>query len=264
MFNSFLGWVDLNRRSLFRFTLNGESEERDLSVSTLKVMQPPYLPQKESVITDISGQRVSNLSSSKCYRDFDLSWKELGDDADDFAYILKKLFDTQLGGGTITFCPVFPWDEEKATVVLWNLKEETVGLLYDDQAKMMPADLELRSVGLFDYGAAMSGGGGDGGGPVDPPDPLNPDDPNSPIAPLIPLNLEGAWGLDGELHLWWARSAGAEGYILKYGNTPDSVYPNTVELLVSELVTPLNPFYIVPNADPLLDYYAVLTAWKEV
>lgn len=166
MFNSFLSWTDLNRGCVFRFVNGAVTEERGLAVSTLKIKQPPHLPGGEAVFVDISGKRVSNLSSAKCFRDFSLSWKELGDDVDDFIYIVARCFETQLAGGSILFSPTTPYNEIRATEVLFSVTDEVMGLVYDDQAKMMPAAMELKSVNSFDFVSGLPNS--DGPGPAQP------------------------------------------------------------------------------------------------
>lgn len=146
-FADFIGWTEFNTRCSFRFVNDGEEEFVDLSVSTLRVKQPLRLSGGEAVFTDISGQRKHNLNEVEYYRDFEFDYKELADNTLSFAKVVLLSLETMVNAtGEIWLCPTFPYEEERATQVLYEPDEETLGVIYDDNSQKLPAKGLWKSV----------------------------------------------------------------------------------------------------------------------
>lgn len=132
-----------------------------------------------SFVTDISGKRISNWPTGQVYFDTQLSWGELGDEAERYESAIQALLYAVKNEIDIDFCPKTEFNEDDAILgVIPVLDNNLIRSFWSGQIRMRPGQLQLLKVdpvgdNLLPPG---DGGGSGGGGNGDPgPIPIIPD-----------------------------------------------------------------------------------------
>lgn len=122
-----------------------------IPVSQLTIRMVPRLDGGPSFVTDISGVRRSNFKNRQHYLDTELSWAELGMQANEYYELVNALYNNiGVAGQDIYFCATYPYNVAYAIQSIPEISNELLALVWNDQMREEPGSMKFYGVNPTD------------------------------------------------------------------------------------------------------------------